>query len=53
MIFPVKMWNLVKFRNISFQLKGPPKHYVVLTGIPPVLQVHRLEGGRQDRRELG
>lgn len=37
-IFPVKMWNLIKFRNITWQRKGPPEHYTVLTGIPPMLQ---------------
>ncbi|MBV8805838.1 MAG: glycosyltransferase [Sinobacteraceae bacterium] len=64
-IFPIKMWNLIKFRNITRQLKGPPKHYIVLTGIPPVLQyidcmqlvmkrsLWLAEGGWHDKRELG
>lgn len=64
-IFPVKMWNLVKFRNVTWQRKGPPEFYTILTGMPPVLQnidcmqlvmkreLWLAEGGWYDRRELG
>jgi hypothetical protein len=64
-IFPIKMWNLVKFRDITWQQKKAPEFYTILTGIPPVLQyidcmqlvmkrsLWRAEGGWYDKRELG
>jgi len=64
-IFPIKMWNLIKFRNVTWQRKGAPEFFTILTGIPPVLQnidcmqlVMRrdawlAEGGWYDKRELG
>jgi len=64
-IFPIKMWNLIKFRNIIWQRKGPPEFYTILTGIPPAVQnidcmqlVMRRElwleeGGWYDRRDIG
>lgn len=64
-IFPIKMWNLIKFRGITWQRKGVPEFYTILTGIPPI--VHYIdcmqlvmkrslwlaEGGWYDKRELG
>jgi Glycosyl transferase family 2 len=64
-IFPIKMWNLIKFRDITWQRKGVPEFYTILTGIPPILQyidcmqlvmkrnLWLAEGGWYDRRELG
>jgi hypothetical protein len=64
-IFPIKMWNLIKFRDITWQRKGAPEFYTILTGIPPILQyidcmqlvmkrnLWLAEGGWYDRRELG
>jgi len=64
-IFPIKMWNLIKFRDITWQRKGAPEFYTILTGIPPMLQyidcmqlvmkrdLWLAEGGWYDRRELG
>ena len=64
-IFPIKMWNLIKFRDLTFQAKGPPAFYLVLTGIPPVVQyidcmqlvmkreLWLAEGGWRDKREVG
>jgi hypothetical protein len=64
-IFPIKMWNLIKFRNLTWQLKGAPAFYTILTGIPPLLQyidcmqlvmkrsLWLAEGGWYDKRELG
>lgn len=63
-IFPILMWNLIKFRNITWQQKGPPTFYTILTGIPPILQhidcmqlvmkrsLWLAEGGWHDKREL-
>lgn len=64
-IFPIKMWNLIKFRHITWQCKGPPEFYTILTGIPAILQnidcmqlvmkrsLWLTEGGWYDKRELG
>jgi hypothetical protein len=64
-IIPIKMWNLIKFRDITWQRKGAPEFYTILTGIPPMLQyidcmqlvmkrnLWLAEGGWYDRRELG
>jgi hypothetical protein len=64
-IFPIKMWNLIKFRSITWQRKGPPEFYTILTGIPPMLQyIDCMQlvmkrslwieaGGWFDKRELG
>ena len=64
-IYPIKMWNLIKFRDITWQRKGAPEFYTILTGIPPMLQyidcmqlvmkrnLWLAEGGWYDRRELG
>jgi hypothetical protein len=64
-IFPIKMWNLIKFRDITWQRKGAPEFYTILTGIPPILQyidcmqlvmkreLWLAEGGWRDKRELG
>jgi hypothetical protein len=63
-IFPVAMWNLIKFRNITRQHKGPPAFYTILTGIPPLAQnidcmqlvmkrsLWLSEGGWYDKSEL-
>jgi hypothetical protein len=60
-IFPIKMWNLVKFRHITWQQKGVPSFYTILTGVPAVPQnidcmqlvmkreLWLAEGGWQDR----
>lgn len=37
-IFPILMWNLVKFRDRAFQIKRAPEFYVILTGVPPVME---------------
>lgn len=62
-IFPVKMWNLMKVRNLTVQLKGPPGFYLILNGVPPQVQnidcmqlvmkraLWLAEGGWYDRRE--
>jgi hypothetical protein len=64
-IFPIKMWNLVKFRDITWQQKGLPTFYTILTGNPPVLQnidcmqfvmkreLWLAKGGWYDRRVMG
>ena len=64
-IFPIKMWNLVKFRSVTRQFKGPPQFFTILTGIPPVLQyidcmqlvmkrqLWLAEGGWHDKSEHG
>jgi hypothetical protein len=64
-IFPIKMWNLIKFRDIIWQQKGAPEFYTIMTGIPPILQyidcmqlvmqrkLWLAEGGWYDKRELG
>lgn len=64
-IFPIKMWNLIKFRGLTLQLKGDPNFFVTLNGIPPVVKnidcmqlvmkrtLWLQEGGWHDRRELG
>lgn len=64
-IFPIKMWNLVKCRHITYQHKGPPEFYTLLTGLPPVLknidcmqlvmkrELWLAEGGWRDKREAG
>ena len=64
-IFPVKMWNLMKFRNLTVQLPGPPGFYLILNGVPPQLQnidcmqlvmkraLWLAEGGWYDKREMG
>jgi hypothetical protein len=63
-IFPIKMWNLIKFREATFQLKGPPAFFLILSGVPPVLQyidcmqlvmrreLWLAEGGWYDKQEL-
>jgi hypothetical protein len=63
-IFPVLMWNLIKFRDITWQQKGPPTFYTILTGIPPMVQyidcmqfvmkrtLWLAEGGWYDKSEL-
>jgi hypothetical protein len=64
-IFPIRMWNLIKFRDLTLQLKGQPSFYVTLNGIPPVVKnidcmqlvmkrtLWLQEGGWYDRSELG
>ena len=64
-IFPVKMWNLVKFRSHTIQFKGPPQFYLILSGVPPVVQyidcmqlvmkrsLWLSAGGWYDKREMG
>ncbi|MGO9852596.1 MAG: glycosyltransferase [Steroidobacteraceae bacterium] len=64
-IFPIKMWNLIKFRSITWQRKGEPEFFTILTGIPPIPQyidcmqfvmrrsLWLAEGGWFDKRELG
>jgi hypothetical protein len=64
-IFPIKMWNLIKFRELTLQMKGEPSFFVTLNGIPPVVKnidcmqlvmkraLWLQEGGWHDRRELG
>jgi glycosyl transferase family 2 len=64
-IFPIKMWNFIKFRNITWQKKGVPEFYTILTGIPPIMQyidcmqfvmrreLWLAEGGWYDKREFG
>lgn len=64
-IFPIRMWNLIKFRDVTLQLKGAPRFFVTLNSIPPVLQnidcmqlvmkrsLWLEEGGWYDRRALG
>jgi hypothetical protein len=64
-IFPIKMWNLIRFRNIIWQRKGQPEFYTILTGFPPILQyidcmqlvmkreLWLAEGGWRDRRQMG
>jgi glycosyltransferase involved in cell wall biosynthesis len=66
-IFPVRMWGLIKFRAHTWQCKisPAPDFYVILTGIPPVVQnidcmqlvmkrqLWLAEGGWYDKRELG
>jgi len=64
-IFPIRMWGLVKFRQHTVQFKGAPDFYLILTGTPPVLQnidcmqlvmkrsLWLTEGGWHDKRELG
>ena len=64
-IFPVKMWNLVKFRGHTIQFKGPPTFFLILNGVPPVVQnidcmqlvmkrsLWLAHGGWYDKRELG
>jgi Glycosyl transferase family 2 len=63
-IFPIKMWNLVKFRDITWQPKVPPQFYTILTGVPAVAQnidcmqlvmkreLWLAEGGWYDRRPM-
>jgi len=64
-IFPIKMWTLVKFRHITWQRKGDPEFYLIRTGTPPVVRyidcmqlvmkrsLWLAEGGWYDKRELG
>ncbi len=64
-IFPIRMWNLIKFRGHTVQLKGAPQFYLILTGVPPVVQfidcmqlvmkrsLWLAVGGWYDKRELG
>lgn len=66
-VFPVKMWGLVKFRDLTLQLRGPgsTEFYTILTGSPPVVQnidamqvvmkreLWLREGGWYDRRAIG
>jgi len=64
-IFPVKMWNLIKFRTVTMQMKGPPSFFFILNGAPPIVQyidcmqlvmkreLWLAEGGWHDKRELG
>ena len=64
-IFPIKMWNLIKFRGHTIQLKGLPQFFLLLNGVPPILQnidcmqlvmkreLWLAEGGWYDKRELG
>jgi hypothetical protein len=65
-IFPIKMWGLVKLRQHTVQFKAPHQDfYLILTGVPPVLQyidcmqlvmkreLWLKEGGWHDKRELG
>ncbi len=64
-IFPIKMWNLIKFRHIIWQRKGAPEFYLILTGNPPLLhyidcmqlvmkrELWMAEGGWYDKRQLG
>lgn len=64
-IFPIKMWNLIRFRNIIWQRKGAPEYHVILTGFPPKVQnidcmqlvmkreLWLREGGWYDKRNIG
>lgn len=63
-IFPIRMWGLMRPRDRVIQYKGDPKFYLILTGIPPVVQnidcmqfvmkreLWLREGGWADKREL-
>ncbi|MBD8528270.1 glycosyltransferase family 2 protein [Pseudomarimonas arenosa] len=64
-IFPIKMWGLVKFRQHTVQFKAPHQDfYLILNGVPPVLQnidcmqlvmkreLWLKEGGWHDKREV-
>jgi len=62
-IFPIRMWGLLKFRGMTVQLKGRQDFYLILTGLPPMLnnidcmqlvmrrELWLAEGGWHDRRE--
>jgi hypothetical protein len=64
-IFPIKMWGLVKFRNNTLQLKNRTDFFTILTGSPPIVQyidcmqlvmkreLWLKEGGWHDKREVG
>jgi hypothetical protein len=64
-IFPVRMWGLMKFRAYSNQLRVPADFYLILTGQPPILfnidcmqlvmkrKLWLAEGGWHDKREWG
>lgn len=64
-IFPVKMWGLIKFRQHTLQTKGTQDFYVILNGIPPTFQnidcmqlvmkreLWLAEGGWYDKRNEG
>jgi hypothetical protein len=62
-IFPIKMWGLVKFRNFTHQVKGKLDFYLILTGCPPRTryidcmqlvmkrELWLAEGGWRDKQE--
>jgi hypothetical protein len=63
-IFPILMHGLLKFRHLTFQSKTNQNFYIILNGIPPVLQnidamqlvmkrsLWLAEGGWSDKSEL-
>jgi hypothetical protein len=64
-IFPIRMWGLVKFRQHTLQFKQDVDWYTILTGLPPVAQnidcmqlvmkreLWLAEGGWSDKRDVG
>jgi hypothetical protein len=65
-IFPIKMWGLIKFRKLIHQVKGKGKNdfFLILTGNPPIVrnidcmqfvmrrELWLAEGGWLDKREI-
>jgi hypothetical protein len=64
-IFPIKMWGLMKFRQHTVQTKGDQNFYLILNGTPPMYQnidcmqlvmkreLWLAEGGWYDKRNEG